>query len=547
MIDLSWANSALLSLGISSEVATDLPPLADHEPILTTIQWGTYDLPRDTPPFRWSTLNDELFRETIQGETRHVDWVTSTLSPHPSPAQLDELANSITQAISTALEASTKRAYPRPCGHKWWNQDCTRVVKTLRRVARDPTSTPEDIREAKQALRRVIWLSKRQFWRSKVDEFEEPKDVFNAVKWNRTEGTLPISPLKEGDQLHSSTNDKASYLVRALLQKASCSEDVEVNLEAIIDPKLPFPAITEKEIYTAVAKPKNSTPGKDGVTTSILRKAWPSLGPSISTLYQHCLKQGWHPTPFQDASLAYRLIALLSVLGKGLERLIARRMAWIAIKHKVLHPQQFGALPLHSATDLAAALIHDVEEAWSRGLKASMLTLDVQGAFDAVLQGRLIRRLQEQGWPINVIQWVASFTQGRTASLRLGNHTSQTFQVPAGLPQGSPISPILFMLFIEPIFKQGSLRTRRGCFGYADDICQLVASPSLEENCTVLEHCTEELRQWGAREGLTFDFNKTELQHFTRGANHSNPTCSFHTLQGSHTVTPPLQEAQRVG
>ncbi|ODM21471.1 hypothetical protein SI65_02315 [Aspergillus cristatus] len=255
MIDLSWANSALLSLGISSEVATDLPPLADHEPILTTIQWGTNDLPWDTPPLRWSTLNDELFRETIQGETRHVDWVTSTLSPHPSPAQLDELANSITQAISTALEASTKRAYPRPCGHKWWNQDCTRVVKTLRRVARDPTSTPEDIRDAKQALPRVVRHIKRQFWRSKVDEFEEPKDVFNAVKWNRTEGTLPISPLKEGDRLHTSTDDKASYLVRALLQKASCSEDVVLNLEPINNPTLPFPAITEKEIYTAVIKP----------------------------------------------------------------------------------------------------------------------------------------------------------------------------------------------------------------------------------------------------------------------------------------------------
>ena len=97
---------------------------------------------------------------------------------------------------------------------------------------------------------------------------------------------------------------------------------------------------------------------------------------------------------------------------KGLEHLTARQMTWIAIKHRVLHPQHFGALPLCSATDLTAALVHDVEEAWARGLKASMLTLDVQGAFDAVLPGHLVGWLREQGWPINVIHWVASFTQG---------------------------------------------------------------------------------------------------------------------------------------
>jgi len=69
------------------------------------------------------------------------------------------------------------------------------------------------------------------------------------------------------------------------------------------------------------------------------------------------------------------------------------------------------------------------------------------------------------------------------------------------------------MLFIESIFKQGSIRTRRGRFGYADDICQLVASPSLEENYIALQHCTEDLRQWRAREGLTFDFSKTKLNY----------------------------------
>ena len=80
--------------------------------------------------------------------------------------------------------------------------------------------------------------------------------------------------------------------------------------------------------------------------------------------------------------------------------------------------------------------------------------------------------------------------------------------------------------------------TRRGRFGYADDICQLVASPSLEENCITLQHCTEELRQWGARDGLTFDFKETELQHFSRGTNHSNPSCSIHTPHDIQIIKP---------
>ena len=85
------------------------------------------------------------------------------------------------------------------------------------------------------------------------------------------------------------------------------------------------------------------------------------------------------------------------MLGKGLERLIAKRMAWIAIKYKVLASHQFGALPLRSSVDLTTCLTHDVETALVKGQTASVATLDIKGAFDAVLPGRLIRRLREQG------------------------------------------------------------------------------------------------------------------------------------------------------
>jgi hypothetical protein len=115
------------------------------------------------------------------------------------------------------------------------------------------------------------------------------------------------------------------------------------------------------------------------------------------------------------------------VLGKGLERLVARWMSWTAVHYKVLLKQQFGALPLRSAVDLTTCLTHDVETALNSNYTASLLTLDVKGAFDGVLPGRLIRRLREQGWPDCLVQWVSAFATNRSARIQLNG--SITYQM----------------------------------------------------------------------------------------------------------------------
>ena len=121
---------------------------------------------------------------------------------------------------------------------------------------------------------------------------------------------------------------------------------------------------------------------------------------------------GYHPTCFRTATLAiipkpnktdrtspraYRPIALLSVLGKGLEQLLARNISWLAITLEIVGKQQFSVLALRSVVDLTICLTHDIEAALLANLKASFLMMDVKGAFDIVLPGRLVYRLREQG------------------------------------------------------------------------------------------------------------------------------------------------------
>ncbi|EED11469.1 reverse transcriptase, putative [Talaromyces stipitatus ATCC 10500] len=93
-------------------------------------------------------------------------------------------------------------------------------------------------------------------------------------------------------------------------------------------------------------------------------------------------------------------------------------------------------------------------------MTASLLTLDVKGAFDAVLPGRLIRRLREQGWPTNLVLWIASFATGRSVQIRLDGEIGASTNITCGLPQGSPVSGILFMLYIAPLFRLGNPRNK---------------------------------------------------------------------------------------
>ena len=94
---------------------------------------------------------------------------------------------------------------------------------------------------------------------------------------------------------------------------------------------------------------------------------------------------------------SWRPISLLSCLGKGLERLIVRRMSRLVVQKALLHPTQFGALLRRSATDLTSYLTHDIERTFSEDKVASLLTLDISGAFNVVQTGRLILRLRKQG------------------------------------------------------------------------------------------------------------------------------------------------------
>ncbi|KAI1007663.1 hypothetical protein K3495_g563 [Podosphaera aphanis] len=161
--------------------------------------------------------------------------------------------------------------------------------------------------------------------------------------------------------------------------------------------------------------------------------------------------------------------------------------------------------------DLVESLVHDVEKAWDSKQVCTLTSLDIESAFDSIQPGRLSARLREQRWPIPYVKWAASFASGRKARLRVDNFVGEFLDIPHGLPQGSPASPILFLLFLEPLFKYGF-----PTFGYVDDVAILSVAKTLVESSRLTAIRVETVTQWCNTNGLSLAENKMEILHLHR-------------------------------
>lgn len=184
---------------------------------------------------------------------------------------------------------------------------------------------------------------------------------------------------------------------------------------------------------------------------------------------------------------AWRPVALPCVIGKILERLVADELKEVAIKHSLIPRRQYGFAGRSTAKALEF-ITNLVINGWcadtkhnKKYWKTSLLGLDISGAYDHVKRMELIKVLVAKRVPRWLIHFVWSFLCDRATSIVLPGYTSAKFWVDVGIPQGSPLSPILFALFAAPIleiFEEAHPGHIVFGLSYVDDTYIIVSSTS---------------------------------------------------------------------
>lgn len=347
---------------------------------------------------------------------------------------------------------------------------------------KESRNSVEDITRPKKEFRATVKATKREYWIEKVEDAKNDTNMHKLIRWTKPRPAKEAPPIQIGpDHWLSDPFERAIALRDFLLARFTAVNDTQTW-----DGGQPETILWHREIHIEDAKvatiqSKDTAPGSDKITVWLLKACWHTIGPYIRELYQACLNLEYFPFAFKvveivmppkagrDLSTAkgWRPISLISSIAKGLERLIAKRMSWLAITHQVVPQQLFGALPGRSAADLVTCAIHDVEAAMRSNRVTAMATLDVQGTFDAVLHGRLLQRMREQGWALSLCHLIKSFLTQRRVRIRHKHGVTDDKVMECSVPQGSPLFPLLFLLYVSILVQKGSPYSR---FGYADDI-----------------------------------------------------------------------------
>jgi len=431
------------------------------------------------------------------------------------------------------LKAHTLVSRPSPYSKPWWTPHLTilrrefhKAVRTARKL--DTPASQEAMSASKKWYFKAIKAAKARHW-SAFLLGATPQTLWTAKRFafGRAPPRFPSLPGGETSQQMN-----------------------EVLLDHIFPPRPAFsppprlrphggaPQLTKEEVSAGLSKcSPTSAPGPDGVPYSTWKQV-NKINPTILLSFlSPLISLGYHPAslkgsngivldkpgkPSYECPSSFKILVLIRTFSKILQRIVAARLLLAARSKRLLHPNQCGSLPGLGTYDACLTLSNDVKTLQRTRLKVSSLFLDIKAGFDNLDNKTLARILRERGIPPYLVSWVSSFLGERSCTLVFQGAPGTPAPVNLGAPQGSPISPLLFLLYVAPLH----FSIPRGLMiSYVDDFCLTVASLSYRGNIRRLQELFKTLEVKATRLGVSFSVPKTELIHWRTPSQRGSPRC----------------------
>ena len=398
-------------------------------------------------------------------------------------------------------------------------------------------------------------------WREFIDYQKQCKRAFRSAQWDYVNNTITeglannnskpiwkyiksqkndnigVSPLKSQGKLHSETKDKAEILINqfssAFTKHAPADNQApDIPEKDRVTESLDSIKIDTKGVENLLKKiQSHKAQGPDNIPNQVLNTCAESLAPVITIIFQKSLDSGKLPKDWTDANIApvfkkgdkhaaenYRPVSLTSVLSKSLEHIVCHSLHEHFDKNKVLTSLNHGFRSGYSCETQLTVTVDQLARNIDNGLQTDVAILDFSKAFDTVPHKRLLQKLEAYGIRGPSLKWIEAFLCNRHMRVIVDGEASSEHYVESGVPQGTVLGPLLFLVHINdlPDCVKSCVRL------FADDCLLFRTIRNLADHLALQEDLFQ-LEKWAKINGMSFNAKKC----YILSVNKSGTSSSF--------------------
>ncbi len=545
ILDLIFTSepNLLQNITISSPI-----PGCDHN-LITSLLCVKSEIVSTYPRYQFSKGN----YDALDAALAQVDWSLAFLGVF----DIDDLWNIFLEIIFYFVEQFVptcvfSSSYNKPYWPKWVREMHTRQKLLHKKYKR---TGDKNLKRQYQEAARIARQSKRNYIAEKESKLIEAQNFNSFFSYVRSKlsykPSIPCLTDTSGELLLTS-EAKATAFNDFFTSVFTIDDGSQLNFPKRLEKNFPPSIDLSPEVvykYLRQLSPKLSL-GPDGLPSLLFKKLSVSLAEPLSYIFNFSFIQGKIPHQWSTAVVApifknkgstslasnYRPISLTCVACKVMECVIRDNLLSFLNENHLISPHQHGFVSGKSTVTQLIECLNSWYKSLDEGKAVDVIYLDFSKAFDTVSHQKLLEKLPAYGISGPIFRWLQAFLSNREQCVEVDGVRSKWSPVPSGVPQGSVLGPLLFLLFINDITDldlDGEMKL------FADDV-KLYAESSSPYDFSPLVSDLRKVAVWAEKNQLTLALTKSNVLHL----GHKNPNQEYNL---NDVILPTVTEIKDLG